>query len=143
MYAIRSGWCTASIPATSRALKATSPSFMSASRRAVRPVSWAVSGMSDSLRCSFVEVTTILVFTLTILGWMYSGGASLPRKARVAGMSGTGLRELKKARARRHIADTAARLFADRGYEHVSVTDVDREAQVAEQTVYNYFPTQV
>ena len=56
-------------------------------------------------------------------------------------MSGTGLRELKKARARRHIADTAARLFADRGYEHVSVTDVAREAEVAEQTVYNYFPT--
>ena len=56
-------------------------------------------------------------------------------------MSGTGLRELKKARARRHIADTAARLFAERGYEHVSVTDVAREAEVAEQTVYNYFPT--
>jgi len=55
-------------------------------------------------------------------------------------MSSTGLRELKKARARRHIADTAARLFAERGYEHVSVTDVAREAEVAEQTVYNYFP---
>ncbi len=39
------------------------------------------------------------------------------------------------------IADTAARLFAERGYEHVSVTDVAREAEVAEQTVYNYFPT--
>src|SRR5579859_4101407 len=56
-------------------------------------------------------------------------------------MSGTGLRELKKARARRHIADTAARLFAERGYEHVTVTDVARAAEVAEQTVYNYFPT--
>jgi AcrR family transcriptional regulator len=56
-------------------------------------------------------------------------------------MPSTGLRELKKARARRHIADTAARLFAERGYEHVSVTDVAREAEVAEQTVYNYFPT--
>ena len=52
-----------------------------------------------------------------------------------------GLRELKKARTRRHIADTAARLFADRGYENVTVTDVAREAEVAEQTVYNYFPT--
>jgi AcrR family transcriptional regulator len=56
-------------------------------------------------------------------------------------MPGTGLRELKKARARRHIADTAARLFAERGYEHVAVSDVAREAEVAEQTVYNYFPT--
>jgi AcrR family transcriptional regulator len=56
-------------------------------------------------------------------------------------MAGTGLRELKKARTRRVIADTAARLFAEFGYEHVAVSDVAREAEVAEQTVYNYFPT--
>jgi AcrR family transcriptional regulator len=56
-------------------------------------------------------------------------------------MTSPGLRERKKARTRRHIADTAARLFAERGYEHVAVTDVAREAEVAEQTVYNYFPT--
>jgi AcrR family transcriptional regulator len=54
---------------------------------------------------------------------------------------GSGLRELKKARTRRLIADTAARLFAERGYEHVAVSDVAREAEVAEQTVYNYFRT--
>ena len=53
----------------------------------------------------------------------------------------TGLRELKKARTRRLIADTAARLFAERGYENVAVSDVAREAEVAEQTVYNYFRT--
>jgi AcrR family transcriptional regulator len=56
-------------------------------------------------------------------------------------MPGPGLRELKKARTRRLIADTAARLFAERGYEHVAVSDVAREAEVAEQTVYNYFRT--
>jgi AcrR family transcriptional regulator len=56
-------------------------------------------------------------------------------------MATTGLRDLKKARTRRLIADTAARLFAERGYERVTVTDVAREAEVAEQTVYNYFPT--
>jgi AcrR family transcriptional regulator len=56
-------------------------------------------------------------------------------------MPSTGLRELKKARTRRLIADTAARLFAERGYEHVAVSDVAREAEVAEQTVYNYFRT--
>ena len=55
-------------------------------------------------------------------------------------MASTGLRELKKARTRQHIADTAARLFAEHGYENVAVTDVAREAEVAEQTVYNYFP---
>jgi len=56
-------------------------------------------------------------------------------------MAATGLRDLKKARTRRLIADTAARLFAERGYERVAVIDVAREAEVAEQTVYNYFPT--
>src|SRR5438128_4121144 len=56
-------------------------------------------------------------------------------------MAGTGLRERKKARTRRLIADTAARLFAEHGYENVAVSDVAREAEVAEQTVYNYFPT--
>src|SRR5437870_2939550 len=56
-------------------------------------------------------------------------------------MAGTGLRERKKARTRRLIADTAARLFAERGFENVAVSDVAREAEVAEQTVYNYFPT--
>jgi AcrR family transcriptional regulator len=54
---------------------------------------------------------------------------------------GAGLRELKKARTCRLIADTAARLFAERGYEHVAVSDVAREAEVAEQTVYNHFRT--
>jgi AcrR family transcriptional regulator len=51
-----------------------------------------------------------------------------------------GLRELKKAQTRAHIAATAARLFAERGYEAVSVVDVARAAEVSDQTVYNYFP---
>jgi AcrR family transcriptional regulator len=53
----------------------------------------------------------------------------------------TGLRALKKARTRRHIADTAARLFAEHGYEKVTVSEIARAAEVAEQTLYNYFAT--
>lgn len=56
-------------------------------------------------------------------------------------MARPGLRDLKKARTHRHIADTAARLFAERGYEAVTVSEIARAAEVAEQTLYNYFPT--
>ena len=52
-----------------------------------------------------------------------------------------GLRELKRERTRRLIAESAARLFAEHGYERVAVSDVAREAEVSEQTVYNYFAT--
>jgi len=50
-----------------------------------------------------------------------------------------GLRELKKEQTRQLIADTAWRLFADRGFDQVSVAEVARQAQVSEATVYNYF----
>src|SRR4029078_7659877 len=56
-------------------------------------------------------------------------------------MTGAGLRERKKIRTRQAIADAAARLFAEHGYERVAVSDVAREAEVSEQTVYNYFET--
>jgi AcrR family transcriptional regulator len=52
-----------------------------------------------------------------------------------------GLRELKKQQTRQLIADTAWRLFADRGFDRVTVAEVAHEAQVAEATVFNYFPT--
>jgi AcrR family transcriptional regulator len=52
-----------------------------------------------------------------------------------------GLRELKKEQTRQLIADTAWRLFADRGFDRVSVAEIAREAQVAEATVFNYFPS--
>jgi AcrR family transcriptional regulator len=52
-----------------------------------------------------------------------------------------GLRERKKAQTRQLIAETAWRLFADRGFDRVPVTEVARQAQVSLATVFNYFPT--
>ncbi|SEQ53544.1 TetR/AcrR family transcriptional regulator [Microlunatus flavus] len=52
----------------------------------------------------------------------------------------TGLRNRKKAQTRERLADVAAGLFAERGYDGVSVLDVARAADVSDQTVYNYFP---
>src|SRR3954454_9227982 len=52
-----------------------------------------------------------------------------------------GLRERKKQQTRRHLADTARRLFAERGFDAVTVADVARAAEVSEATVFNYFRT--
>jgi AcrR family transcriptional regulator len=52
-----------------------------------------------------------------------------------------GLRERKKRAANQAIAATARRLFADRGYDAVTVAEVAAAANVSEKTVFNHFPT--
>src|SRR3954470_21264970 len=52
-----------------------------------------------------------------------------------------GLRERKKQRTQELIADTARRLFVERGFERVRVSEIAEAAEVSEATVYNYFPT--
>ncbi|MFG3280566.1 TetR/AcrR family transcriptional regulator [Streptomyces sp. NPDC048111] len=52
-----------------------------------------------------------------------------------------GRRERKKAQTRRSIAETALRLFLERGYEAVGVREVAQEADVATATLFAHFPS--
>src|SRR3954464_3209666 len=51
------------------------------------------------------------------------------------------LRTRKKLQTRELLADTARRLFEERGFDAVTVAEVAREANLAEKTVFNYFQT--
>ena len=50
-------------------------------------------------------------------------------------------RARKKAQTRSLIRETAQRLFAERGFEAVTIADIAAAADVAVQTVFNHFPT--
>ncbi|MGY1845253.1 TetR/AcrR family transcriptional regulator [Modestobacter sp. SYSU DS0875] len=52
-----------------------------------------------------------------------------------------GRRELRKAQTRAEIRSVAQRLFAERGFDGVTIADVAAAADVAVQTVFNHFPT--
>ncbi|PRY43694.1 TetR family transcriptional regulator [Umezawaea tangerina] len=52
-----------------------------------------------------------------------------------------GLREEKKAATRAALSDIATGLFAERGFDAVTVAEVAAAARVSVNTVFNYFPT--
>jgi AcrR family transcriptional regulator len=53
---------------------------------------------------------------------------------------GLGKREVKRQETRARIVDAAAELFAERGFDAVSVMEIARRAGVVEKTVFNHFP---
>ena len=55
--------------------------------------------------------------------------------------SAEGLRARKKRLMRQQLSDTATRMFLDRGFDEVRVSDVAAACGVSEKTVFNYFPT--
>src|SRR5580700_9629296 len=54
---------------------------------------------------------------------------------------GEGLRERKKRLMRQQLSDTATRMFLERGFDAVRVSEIAEACGVSEKTVFNYFPT--
>jgi len=52
-----------------------------------------------------------------------------------------GLRKRKKRLMRQQLSDTASRMFLERGFDAVRVTEIAEACGVSEKTVFNYFPT--
>jgi AcrR family transcriptional regulator len=52
-----------------------------------------------------------------------------------------GLRERKRAHSRATTVDVAMGLFAERGYDTVTVADICAAAEIAPRTFFRYFPT--
>jgi AcrR family transcriptional regulator len=71
-----------------------------------------------------------------------SAPESAPGKARRGrgAARGPGRRELRRQETRASIVDAAAELFAERGFDAVSVMEIARRAGVVEKTVFNHFP---
>jgi AcrR family transcriptional regulator len=58
-----------------------------------------------------------------------------------AATSELGLRERKKARLRRQIAEVALDLYRERGHDGTTVDEICRQAEISQPTFYKYYPS--
>jgi AcrR family transcriptional regulator len=65
---------------------------------------------------------------------------TVPGPAGIGAPEAEGLRERKKRLMRQHLSDTATRMFLERGFDAVRVSEIAEACGVSEKTVFNYFP---
>jgi AcrR family transcriptional regulator len=71
---------------------------------------------------------------------MHAVDWTAPRGQGAGAAAAEGLRERKKRLLRQQLSDTATRLFMERGFDAVRVTEIAEACGVSEKTVFNYFP---
>src|SRR3984893_15755215 len=72
---------------------------------------------------------------------MHAVDWTAPRGQGTGAAAAEGLRERKKRLLRQQLSDTATRMFMERGFDAVRVTEIAEACGVSEKTVFNYFPT--
>lgn len=83
-------------------------------------------------------------FDLLTHGWQDPSGTVTPAGQTDADTDAEparpGLRQRAKERTRRRINETAARLFIERGYDHVGVREIADAAETSVATLFKHFP---
>lgn len=99
----------------------------------------APSGVAGDVPAELIPPGAVPPPVATAPAAVTDGDSTGPRRARRA-LRGSGIRERRRQQTRDRIVDAATELFAERGFDAVSVVEIAQRAGVVEKTVFNHFP---